>query len=119
MPISRSIAKEQLERFVDYPGYPETTRGLTDLLDALVDASISTRHAEQIGNYLVRTSSRRCPLPANIYEAAEKLAEEHRYDRSEKHCTHCQDTGWISTNRGAVRCACIKPEAEAVKAGGR
>ena len=73
MPVTEAVAKEQLARFADYAGFPETELGLRDLLRAF-SAAQSERQCEELGDWLV-AHRHVCPRAADVYEALGVMAE--------------------------------------------
>lgn len=74
MPIPEAVAMRQIQRFSEFPQFPETDTGLAELVKAFLDACRDEKHAEAIGDRLMQTM-RFCPKPADVYEAANFLRE--------------------------------------------
>jgi hypothetical protein len=123
MPVSPKFASDQIERFAAFPFFPDTEIAITDLTNALRDVARNEDHAQQICDRIVRTQTRRCPLPGEFYQVADAIGEEARarttWTPGAPKCAKCGDTGWIlvkETYEGAeidvaARCACRRAAA--------
>jgi hypothetical protein len=72
MPITEAVAKQQIARFSEFPGFPETGASLLELVKAFLTC-VDDREAEAVGEHLMRTQKDFCPKPAHVYDALDVL----------------------------------------------
>lgn len=81
--VDPRIAVEQILRFENYVGFPagpNRTGDRKELIDSFKDAAIDAAHAKAIGDWLIRKrpveQCRFCPMPAEVYAAADATRPE-------------------------------------------
>jgi hypothetical protein len=93
--ISKRFAAEQIRRFASHPNFPDPI-GQADLLKAFESVCDRDEQVRDIADYLNRTLIF-APLPANVYQAAEALAEQRRYDNGPRIFDEPGETGgWLT-----------------------
>lgn len=72
--VDEPTARNQMQRFFNYPGYPKDEQDEDELLFAFEEASQDAAHSVEIGDFLIRNRTppecRFCPVPAEVYAAA-------------------------------------------------
>jgi len=100
MPISRTFAAAQLKRFSKHPGFDGEKAPQLELIKALEDSCDQDEQVRNLIEYLMRTITF-APLPANIHQAAEAVAESRRYEGDtpspkKPPCSECRGSGWAA-----------------------
>ena len=80
MAISKRFAAEQIRRFASHPNFGDAI-AQADLVKAFEEVCDRDDQVRDIADYLNRTLIF-APVPANVHQAAEALAEQRRYDNA-------------------------------------